>query len=178
MDILIYFFIAISLSIDAFSLALSLGTSSPPKNKSIKLILTIGIFHFIMPQLGSLVGLALFPNTNLLTKIIPIIIFTILAISLYFNKLEDNIPILFNWFSILIIAFTVSIDSFSVGIALGISKESIIKASTIIALTSSLATFSGLYIGNYMNKIYQERAKYLGIILLFILIIKYIFKPI
>ena len=98
-------------------------------------------------------------------------------ISLYFNKVEETIPLLFNWLSILLIAFTVSIDSFSVGIALGISKESIISASTIISLTSAIATFSGLYLGNYLNKIHQERAKYLGIILLLVLILKYIFIP-
>ena len=177
MAILIYFFIAISLSIDAFSLAISIGTTSPTKSISAKLIIMIGIFHFFMPILGSLIGLLLFPNSSIITRIIPIIIFSILLISLYFNKVEETIPLLFNWLSILLIAFTVSIDSFSVGIALGVSKESIISASTIISLTSAIATFSGLYLGNYLNKIHQERAKYLGIILLLVLILKYIFIP-
>ena len=49
---LIYFFTGIGLSMDAFSLSLSLGTTNPKKSIILKTALIVGLFHFIMPLLG------------------------------------------------------------------------------------------------------------------------------
>ena len=50
------FFIGIALSMDAFSIALSIGTNNLSK-KSIGLTITlVGLMHFIMPQLGLMLG--------------------------------------------------------------------------------------------------------------------------
>ena len=53
---LIYFFTGIGLSMDAFSLSLSLGTTNPEKNIILKTALIVGLFHFIMPILGYFIG--------------------------------------------------------------------------------------------------------------------------
>ena len=47
-DNLIYFFMAIGLSMDAFSLPLAYGTTKINVRKKIILSLTVGIFHYIM----------------------------------------------------------------------------------------------------------------------------------
>ena len=49
-NILIYFVMAIGLSMDAFSLALAYGTTKIPINKKVLLSITVGIFHFFMPK--------------------------------------------------------------------------------------------------------------------------------
>ena len=74
---LIYFFMGIGLSMDAFSLSLSLGTTNPSKKNIIKTSLTVSIFHFIMPILGYLLGFYLkntIPKVNYLTFILFIIL--------------------------------------------------------------------------------------------------------
>ena len=55
-ELLIYFFIGISLSIDAFSIAISLSTTNIDNKDLIKLPLMVGLFHFCMPLLGIKLG--------------------------------------------------------------------------------------------------------------------------
>ena len=54
--ILLYFFMAIGLSMDAFSLAIVYGTNGIEKKKAIILSLFVGILHFIMPNVGNILG--------------------------------------------------------------------------------------------------------------------------
>ena len=55
MQLLSVFLIGIALSMDTFSLSLSLGTLIDYKS-IFKLSFIVGIMHFIMPFLGSLIG--------------------------------------------------------------------------------------------------------------------------
>ena len=50
------FLIAIALSMDTFSLSLGIGTYNIEKKKCITLSLLVGIMHFLMPFLGSILG--------------------------------------------------------------------------------------------------------------------------
>ena len=170
--ILIYFLIAISLSIDAFSLSLSLGTTSPKKDIVLKMSIIVGLFHFIMPILGSLIGnLFIIDYSN----IIIFIIFIILIIEMLFNNNDSDIKVL-NIINIIIIAFIVSIDSFTVGIAIGLNKELILIPSLIFSLISTISTYIGLTTGKYLNNKYQDKSKYIGIIILLIVALKYLFS--
>lgn len=175
LQILIYFFIAISLSIDAFSLALSLGTISPTKFQIIKLSLIVGIFHFIMPMLGCYFGNVISNKISLSYNFVSFLIFVYLAIELYKNKAEETKYNYLNLGSIILIALTVSIDSFSVGIAIGMTKETILLASFIFMIISSFSTLIGLFLGTKLKNKYQEKATLLGIILLLLTAIKFLF---
>ena len=55
-EILSLLLIAIALSMDTFSVSLSLGTANIPIEKGIFLSIAVGIMHFIMPILGMLIG--------------------------------------------------------------------------------------------------------------------------
>ena len=48
--------IAVSLSMDAFSLSLSYGTNGIKEHDIRKIAITVGIFHFFMPLFGLLMG--------------------------------------------------------------------------------------------------------------------------
>ena len=138
---LIYFFTGIGLSMDAFSLALSLGTTNPNNKTIIKTSLIVGIFHFLMPLLGYFIGYAFkykIPNINILT----FVLFLILSIEMYKSKDEEKTNILNN-ITILLIAFSVSLDSFTVGIAFGLNNEYILISSIIFSLISALFKQSG-----------------------------------
>ena len=172
-QILIYFFIAISLSIDAFSLAISLGTLNPKKYIILKTSIIIGIFHFIMPILGSLIG-NIFINSFINPHIIIFFIFIFLIIEIYFNKDTPKEIKILNTINIILISFSVSIDSFTVGIAFGLNKENIIISSIIFQIVSTTITYLGLLLGKYLKNTYQEKANYLSIIILFIVAIKYL----
>lgn len=169
---LIYFFVGIGLSMDAFSLSLSIGTTSPKKNIIIKTALIVGIFHFFMPILGYSIGNVLkdkIIGINYLT----FLIFIFLSIEMYRNRNEEKTNIL-NIITILIIALSVSIDSFTVGIAFGLNNEYIIVSSIIFSIISSLFTYLGLVLGKKLKYKYKNKATYIGIILLLIVALKYL----
>ena len=56
MEIFIIFVIAVSLSMDAFSLSLAYGTLGLSKKETIQLSSIVGIYHFFMPIIGMFLG--------------------------------------------------------------------------------------------------------------------------
>lgn len=171
---LIYFFIGISLSMDTFSLSLSIGTTSPSKKQIIKTSLVVGAFHFIMPLLGSIIGNLVSANFYQKTNYITFTIFLLLAIQMYINKNEEEPKEFLNIFSILLFALSVSMDSFSVGIAFGITKESIIMSGLTFSVVSAFFTYLGLKLGKSLSQKYKEKTVYLGILLMLFIAFKYL----
>lgn len=174
-DNLIYFFMAIGLSMDAFSLSLAYGTTKINVRKKIILSLTVGIFHYIMPNLGALLGTELLLNYIAKANYLVGIIFLILAIEMFISRNDEKKGSITNLLSIIIFAFTVSIDSFSVGIALSLTSKTIITACLIFALTSMSFTFLGINIGHKIAIKFEKKSEYIGIIILLLLGLKYLF---
>lgn len=167
---LIYFFMGIGLSMDAFSIAISIGTTNPNKKIIIIQSLLVGLFHLFMPILGSLIPInALISRTNILTSII----FLILSIEMYRSRNNEEEIIIKNIITIILISFTVSIDSFIVGTILKINNANIIITSSIFSFTSFIFTFLGLNLGIKLKEKYKEKANVFGSIILFLISIKY-----
>ncbi len=175
MQILIYFFLAIGLSMDAFSLALAYGTSHLQFKKIIFASICVGFFHFLMPYLGSTVGASFIAHFPLNTNLLVAIIFFLLALEMFLNRNETSNNLITNFISIIFFAFTVSIDSFTVGIALGMTNSLIFQASTIFSIVSALFTFSGLLLGKKLFERYGKKSIYIGIVILLLLSLKYLF---
>lgn len=173
-NILIYFVMAIGLSMDAFSLALAYGTTKIPINKKVLLSITVGVFHFFMPKLGALIGTELLLNYIAKANYLVGIIFLILAIEMLLSRKEEKTGSITNMISIILFSFTVSIDSFSVGIALSLTTTNINSPCIIFALISTLFTFLGVELGSKIAYKFENKAEYIGIIILLILGIKYL----
>ena len=125
-----------------------------------------------MPILGYFIGYSFkyrIPNINILT----FVLFIILSIEMYKSKDEEKTNILNN-ITILLIAFSVSIDSFTVGIAFGLNNEYILISSIIFSITSTIFTYLGLVLGKKLKTKYKTLSTYLGIVLLLIVALKYL----
>ena len=158
---------------DAFSLAIAYGTNRMSEKKSIILSASVGIFHFIMPTLGNIIGNSYFQKLVIHSNIVVGIIFLLLSIEMILSLKEEKEVVITNLLSIILFSFTVSIDSFSVGIALGITNSNILISSPIFAITSFIFTILGLSIGKYLSKQFGKKATIFGIIILLYLSIKY-----
>ena len=167
--------IGISLSMDTFSLSLTLGTVS--ENKLIKILpLFVGIFHFFMPLLGNFIGITLINLLNLASNIILGTVLIVLGINLAIHYFKDETAeINLNIIGILIFALSVSIDSFSVGLGINDITNNYYIASIIFALCSAAFTYLGIIIGKYSSKLIGKYAIILGIFLLLILGIFHLF---
>lgn len=168
--------IAIGLSMDAFSLAILYGTLGLKKKTIYTLSIIVGIFHFMMPLLGYLLGdlflAKLLPEPRLLVGCI----FLMLSLQmLYSLKKEEEITLLTGMISLLLFGFTVSLDSFSVGLGLGAMMYSLPLCCVMFSLASALFTFLGLKIGTNFSNHFGKWATVFGGVLLLGLSISYFF---
>ena len=111
------FLVAIGLSMDTFSLSIVYGTIGLTKKKIWLLSIIVGLFHFVMPFLGNLIGSIVLSKLPFNPDIVVGIIFILIALEMFVG--DDEVMPLDKIGTFLIFGFSVSLDSFSVG--LGIS---------------------------------------------------------
>lgn len=168
--------IGISLSMDTFSLSLSVGSITNNERNIKYLPIFVGIFHFFMPLLGNFVGLGLIKLLNLASNVILGSVLIILGINLAIHYIKDEkADIKLNLLGIIIFALSVSIDSFSVGLGINDITNNYLLASIIFACCSAAFTYLGIIIGKYSSKIIGKYAIILGILLLVCLGIFHLF---
>lgn len=169
-SIFMYIFMAIGLSMDAFSLAIVYGTNGIPKKKVIMLSIIVGIFHFVMPNLSGILGRLFLISFSQYGQIIEGIVFFILALEMILSfKEEDTKYKVDRFYELLLFGFAVSIDSFTVGLALSIESQSLVLPGFIFSVISGIFTFFGLLLGKYLNEKVGDISKIIGIIILFLL---------
>ena len=175
MSIIIIIILAISLSMDAFSLSLIYGTLNLDKKLEKVTSLIVGIFHFIMPIIGYHLGKIILNIIKVNPKYIVGIIFMVLGLEMLNSiKKEEQIKLLTSIFSVIVFGLTVSIDSFSTGIVFGATNTSILAACLVFSIVSSLFTYFGLVLGKRLNNIFGNISTLIGAIILIILGIKYL----
>ena len=167
--------IGISLSMDAFSLALIYGMQGMPSYKKLFLSIIVGIYHFIMPLIGLTFGTIL-DNINIISiDIIASLIVIYIGIDLIISnsKKEDRMEVTKTGF--LIFGLSVSLDSLTVGIGLKAITDSYLLSSVVFSLASLIFTYLGLTFGNIIgNKVGSYSKLVGGIILIFIAIIMFV----
>lgn len=169
--------IGIGLSMDAFSLSILYGTLNLKKSKILWLSIIVGIYHFLMPLLGSLIGNHVLANYIPDPEFLIGVIFTVISVQMLFSiKKEEEVKTLKGIGSLLLFGFTVSIDSFSIGMGFGTLKNSLLRtflSSLIYSFTSLLFTYLGLNIGTSLTKKFGKIATFFGSILLLAIAIHY-----
>ena len=155
------FLIGVSLSMDTFSLSLSMGALIKNKQFLTLFPLVVALFHFIMPLIGNKIGITIMNCFNIASNIVLGLILIILGVNLaiqFFKKEEININI-----------NLISIDSFTIGLGISEITSKFIVASFIFAVCSFSFTSIGLLIGKYSNKFIGKYASIIGILLLILL---------
>ena len=170
------FLIGISLSMDTFSICLSIGTFNISKQKIIFLSVLVGIMHFFMPLFGNILGnkIITFLNINCDFLLGVILLFIGIEMTIDLIKKEDKYFNL-NLLNMFLVSISVSLDSFSTGLGLQAITSDIILAGVIFSLCAGSFTFMGLIIGKYSTEKLGIYGNVFGIVLLFILSFLHIF---
>ena len=167
--------IGISLSMDAFSLALVYGMQGINKKQKLLLSLIVGIYHFIMPLIGLSFGTIL-NNINIISiDIIASLILVYIGIDLIISnsKKEDRLEL--TKIGFIIFGLSVSLDSLTVGIGLKAITNNYLISSIVFSISSLVFTYSGLLLGNIIGSKIGTYSKLIGgIILIFIAVITFI----
>lgn len=174
MNIILIFIIAVSLSMDAFSLSLAYGTISLRRKEINTLSLIVGIYHFFMPILGMLIGNFVTRVVHIGGDLITLIIFVFIGINMIIEGIKGQEEVKQMKFGEMILfGLAVSIDSFSVGIGINNISNNFLLCSVIFSITSFLFTYLGLLLGNKLSELIGKLATILGGITLILLGIIY-----
>ena len=174
---ILIFIIAISLSMDAFSLSLAYGTISLTKKEINLLSIIVGTYHFFMPILGMLLGKFITDIVHIGGDLIVLIIFTFIGINMIIESFKKNDRISkMKLGEMILFGLAVSIDSFSVGIGINNISNNFLLCSFIFSVTSALFTYLGLMLGNKLNQLIGKISTIIGGITLILLGIIYFIK--
>lgn len=169
MSIWIIFVIAISLSMDAFSLSLAYGTLNLPEQEIRLLSAIVGGYHFFMPLFGMMMGSLLFSIIPLNPSFVVCIVLCFIGIQMIIESKKEESAKKMRKAEMFLFGLAVSIDSFSVGIGLKSMTDHIIVSAILFSLSSFLFTRLGLVLGKKAHQKLGSISTLLGGIVLIVL---------
>lgn len=173
--LLMIILIGVSLSMDAFSLALIYGTYSLRKRDIFILSGIVGIFHFFMPLIGLKFGSFLVDYFILNVNLVVGFIFFIIGIEMVLSSIkDDDINVVISWLGFILFGFSVSIDSFTTGIGLSLINNNYFLCSFIFMIISFSFTYLGLILGTKLNDKFGKLSTVFGGFVMVILALYYL----
>ncbi|MBP3765831.1 MAG: manganese efflux pump [Bacilli bacterium] len=175
MSLILVILVAVSLSMDAFSLSLAYGTLGMKKTEINILSIIVGIYHFIMPLIGESVGSTIINILPITPNTLVFMVLFLIGFEMIIESFKDNNSISkLSIIGMLIFGFAVSIDSFTLGLGLNVLYKYKIVSALIFSLTSFIFTYIGLNIGKFINNKVGKISTLFGGLMLIILGIFYI----
>ncbi|KAB2336500.1 hypothetical protein F7731_08980 [Cytobacillus depressus] len=160
---------AFALAMDAFSVGLGMGMFNLRLRQIFNIGLTIGIFHVWMPLFGILAGKLLSVQFGAIATYVGGGLLLILGIHMCmsgFSKEKNSIITPAGW-GLMIFGFSVSLDSFSVSLTLGIYGAKTALVLTCFGITATILTWLGLLIGRKVQGWLGSYSEALGGCILF-----------
>jgi putative Mn2+ efflux pump MntP len=157
-------FMSFALGMDAFSIGLGMGMLSLRINQILKIGITIGLFHMLMPLGGMTIGKEISVHFGSIAAMIGGILLVILGLTMIrssFSKSDEPFvhPV---GIGLLVFALSASLDSFSVGLSLGIYGAKTWVTIFMFGFMSMLLTWLGLMMGRKVQKWIGSYSEALG----------------
>ncbi len=161
--------LAFALGMDAFSVGLGIGMQEIRLKRIFLIGLVVGLFHIFMPFIGLFLGSFLSKQMEGIAIIASGLLLCAIGFQMIihtFMKKDSQIlaPV---GFGLMIFAFTVSLDSFSIGISLGLSGVATLFAIIMFGLFSTVLTWLALLIGRRTHHLLGAYSEFLGGSILF-----------
>lgn len=160
--------IAFGLSFDAFAVSLSAGAAGNLKGRrsAIRLSFHFGLFQFLMPVIGWLIGYTIAP---LVKSIDHWIAFALLAYigtkmimeSFHENKEADKTDPS-KGTNMVMLSVATSIDALAVGFSFAMLGITIWYPSIMIGIITGVVSVAGIYMGKILGSIIGKRMEFIG----------------
>jgi manganese efflux pump family protein len=152
---------AFALGMDAFSVGLGMGLIRLRSKQIFYIGLTIGLFHIFMPLFGLWLGRFLSQQFGAIASYIGGFLLLILGVQMIVSSFKkDDEPFISPLgIGLLFFALSVSLDSFSVGLSLGIYGARTVLTIMLFGLFSMVLTWGGLLLGHRFQQwlgVYSE----------------------
>lgn len=177
-QILALLLMAAALGTDAMSLAIGIGLRGIARREGIRISLVIGLFHIIMPLIGTAVGGYFSKLAGGIAQATGAAIVAIIGIRMIWGCLrstgakEQATGWKLTGLSLLLLALSVSIDALSVGLGLGAMGYNIYLTSLLFGAFGAGMTAAGLFLGKKMGTLVGKYGELIGGGMLIILALK------
>ncbi|HET7626999.1 MAG TPA: manganese efflux pump [Bacillales bacterium] len=164
------FIMAFALGMDAFSVGLGMGMFQLRLKRIFKIGIVIGLFHVFMPLCGLLIGGYLSEHFGKLAAMVGGVLLLLLGMQMIFSTVVNNREVLVApiGFGLFLFALSVSLDSFSVGLSLGIYGVKIWVTLLLFGVVSTVLTWIGLVMGRKFQQWLGLYSEILGGCILFV----------
>ena len=172
MNLITIFILAIGLGIDAFSVAIGIGSANTKRSWSpmLRLAAAFGLFQFAMPIAGWLAGQTV---VDIISDYDHWIAFALLAYvggkmvwEGFENENDEEKADQTRGLPLLLLSIATSIDALAVGFSFSILKVPILFPATIIGIVCFLMTAIGMLFGKVLARIFGKKVEIFGGIVL------------
>lgn len=161
---------AFALGMDAFSLGLGMGMLRLKRREILRISLTIGIFHVVMPLIGMVIGRYLAREVGDMTRWFGALLLIGLGVHMIWNSMkgegegggESKSSSRTMGLGLVLFAMSVSIDSLSVGLSLGTFGANLGLAVALFGICGALMAAFGLSIGSKVSHLFGEYGEAVG----------------
>lgn len=161
--------IAVSLGIDAFAVAVSVGILlvRPNARQTFRLAFHFGLFQFLMPVIGWYAGSFFVAQLSAIDHWIAFLILSGLGVKVLKEAFADGTDRAKSFsadptrrMSLIVLSVATSIDALAIGVTLACLKVEIVFVSVVIGIVAAAMTLAGLYAGRLLG---LRVSKYAGI---------------
>lgn len=160
---------AIALGMDAFSLGIGIGLRGIRIWDIMKISLVIGLFHVIMPLMGMFMGQYFGLLLGNVATITGGVLLVLLGAHMIFSSVKGPEMRAFDhstYWGLLVFALSVSIDSMSVGVSLGLFATDLVFTVLMFGLFGGAMSVFGLLLGQRAGNWIGEYGEALGGVIL------------
>lgn len=170
--------IAVSLALDAFSVAVAFGMCRKVclLGERLRLSLSFGLFQFFMPLLGFFAGTQVSALVDSFDHWLTLGILGFLGTKMIWESFtrdnDDDFPDLSRGFPLLLASLATSLDALAVGFSFALLARKIFLPALIIGLTASTMTYLGISLGHRLRRGIITKPEIIGGVALWLVGIK------
>ena len=168
--------IAVSLGVDSFSIALSIGAffSTITKKEIIKLTVSFMSAHFLMLLIGWFFGVYTADFIEMFAHWIILVFIGFVGVKLIYEAVKGNDELeiklhFWRYRNILFLSFITSLDALAIGFSFALLNTFIIIPNIVITIVVGIMTLIGIFAGGKLSEKFPNKMKIIaGIILILI----------
>ncbi|MGF7049047.1 putative Mn2+ efflux pump MntP [Paenibacillus sp. DS2015] len=156
---------ALALGLDAFSLSVGIGMKGIRLLHIFRISLWVGVFHVIMPLLGIVIGQYVSLLLGTIAGYVAGGLLILLGGHMVVNAFHGSMTKIVDyrsWIGISIFSLSVSVDSFSVGVSLGMFNSNVLITVLAFGMCGALMSVLGLLLGRKVGHNLGEYGEALG----------------
>jgi manganese efflux pump family protein len=171
--------VAVALGMDAMSLGFGVGMKGLRKREILKMSMTIGLFHVIMPLIGMVSGWLLHERIGDVTRIFGAVLLLFFGIQMMVqssqHEEEKTTSHKTDGLGLVLFSMSVSIDALSVGFSLGLFEVNPILTVSLFGVVGALMAATGLSIGTKVHRILGGVGEIIGGLILVVFGVRFLF---